>query len=125
MIKLQCVIYYQWIRLNELYKLMKSFFQISISKPKNIQTTRILIKVQCINRIFEYFSKTKKYSNHENIDQSTMYYISTDSTRQALQTNGKLFFQNQESFLELVQVQNFILICQSVFGFVLSLLYIY
>ena len=51
LIKLQCVIY-QWIRLNELYKLMESFFQISISFPsywpKNIQIAWIFIEVQCV-----------------------------------------------------------------------------
>ena len=35
--------------------------------------------------------KPKKYLNRVNIDQSAMYYISMDLTRQALQTNGKLF----------------------------------
>ena len=52
---------------------MESFFQISIlfqiigQKTKNIQTAWILIEVKCIT------------------------YISMDLTRQALQTNGKLF----------------------------------
>ena len=38
-----------------------------------------------------HWPKTKKYSNRVNIDQSAMYYMSMDLTRQALQTNGKLF----------------------------------
>ena len=73
LIKLKCVVY-QCIRHYKLYKLMKSsfFFQISIS-------------------FSNYWPKAKKYSNPVNIDQSTMYYISMDLIRQALQTNGKLF----------------------------------
>ena len=57
LIKLQCV-KYQWICLNELYKLMKSFFEtsnsFSISWPKNenyIQSNNvawILIRLQCV-----------------------------------------------------------------------------
>ena len=56
------------IRLNELYKLMESFFQILNSfqnfgqKSKNIQTIReawILIKVQCI--IYQWIWLDKLY----------------------------------------------------------------
>ena len=73
LIKLQCVIN-QWIRFNELYKVMENIFfkfqfrfQIIGWKPKNIQTACILIEVQCI-------------------------FISMDLTRQ---TNGFFFrFQN-------------------------------
>ena len=71
MIKLQCVIYL-WIRLNEFYKQMESFFQISIL-------------------FSNYWPKTEKYSNRVNIDRSAMCYISMDLTRQPLQTNGELF----------------------------------
>ena len=75
MSKLQCVIY-QWICLNELYKLLKSFFKFQISflnfgqKTKNIQKNREV--AMCI-------------------DQIAMCYISMDLSQQALQTNGKLF----------------------------------
>ena len=57
--------YFIWIRLDKLYKLMEGFFQISIS-------------------FSNYWPKTEKYSNRVNADQSAMYYISMDSTRQAL-----------------------------------------
>ena len=53
LIKVQCVTY-QWIRLNELYKQMESFFQISISFQN-------------------YWPKTEKYSNLVNIDRSALY----------------------------------------------------
>ena len=33
-----------------------------------------------------------------------MYYISIDLTLQALETNGKFFFQISESFIELVTI---------------------
>ena len=65
---------HHWIRLDELYKAMESFFkfwlifQIIGRKPKNIQTN----------------------SEGVNIDQISIFYISVDSSRQALQTNGKL-----------------------------------
>ena len=65
------------------HKLMESFFQFQIHfriigrKQKNIQT------------------------NIVNIDQSAIYHISINSSRQALQINGKLFFQISESFFEL------------------------
>ena len=71
LIKLQCVIY-QWIRLNNLYKLLESFFHISIS-------------------FLNYWLETEKYSNRVNIDRSAMYYISMDLTRQALQ-HGFLYY---------------------------------
>ena len=74
LIELQCVIY-QWIRFDKLYKLLANFFQILIS-------------------FSNYLPITEKYLNHVNIDQSEMYYISMDLTRQALQTNGKRFFLN-------------------------------
>ena len=116
LIKLQCVTY-QWICLNELYKIIESFFQIQISfryfgwNPKNIQTNReawILIVLQCViyqwirldklykfffsnfNFFSNYWPKSKKYSNSVNIDQIAMCYISMDLTRQTLQNNGKL-----------------------------------
>ena len=41
--------------------------------------------------VSELMAKTEKYSNRLNIDRSAMYYVSMDLTRQALQTNGKLF----------------------------------
>ena len=66
---------HQWICLNELYKLMKRFFQIS-------------------NSLSKFRPKTEKYSNEYrgvNIDQIAMCYISMDLSRQALQTNGKFF----------------------------------
>ena len=73
MIKLQYGIY-QWIRLNELYKLMIFFFQVGFRNfgrnPKNIQTG-------------------------VNIDQIAMCYISwMDLTRHGLQTNEKFLFSN-------------------------------
>ena len=78
---------HHWILLNGLYKLMESFFQIRFwifaRKLKNIQT----------NKRHEYWSKE-------------MYYISMDLTRQALQTNVKLFsnfgiiFQISYNFLK-------------------------
>ena len=69
LIKFQCVVY-QWIRLNELYKVMKRFFsnfklvfEILTEKfdwkPKNIQTNSeawILIKVQCVTHINGFVS---------------------------------------------------------------------
>ena len=68
----------QWIRLNELYKLMESFFT-------NLKS------------VFELLAGTEKYSNKwqgGNIDLSAMCYTSMDLTRQALQTDGKIFFSN-------------------------------
>ena len=61
LIKLQCVIY-QWICLYELYKLMESFFHISIS-------------------FSDYWPKVKKYSNMVNIDQSAIIIsdVATDT----------------------------------------------
>ena len=83
MVKLQCVIH-QWVRLNELYKLMECFFfefQISFRnfgrKLKNIQK----------NRRREYW-------------QIAMCYTSIDSSQPALQTNEKFFFQISESFFD-------------------------
>ena len=52
------------------------------------------------NFVFELLTETEKYSNCVNMDQSAMCYISMDLTRQALQTNGKLFFQISQSFFE-------------------------
>ena len=37
-----------------------------------------------------------------NIDQSTICYISIDSSQLPLQTNGKLFFSNSEFFFGLM-----------------------
>ena len=57
------------------HKLMKSFSAIS-------------------NLISNYRLKTEKYLNEKqsgNIDKNAMFYVSMDSIRQALQTNGKLF----------------------------------
>ena len=49
LIKLQCVLnIYQWIRLNELYKLLESFFQI-------------------LNSFSSYWPKFKKYSTHNKV----------------------------------------------------------
>ena len=45
-----------------------------------------------------YWPKIEKYSNRVNIDRSAMYYISMDETRQALQTNGKLFLKFRDHF---------------------------
>ena len=74
MIKLQCVIY-KWIRLDELYKLIETFFS-------NFKL------------ILNYWQKPKKILNEKramNIDRSAMCnnmrYTSIDSSRHALQTN--------------------------------------
>ena len=47
--------------------------------------------------VFEFLAENIIFSNQYQgviIDQSVMCYISMDSSRQALQTNGKLFFLN-------------------------------
>ena len=44
----------------------------------------------------KFWPKTEKYSTEwrdVNIDQIAMYYISMDSSQQALQINGKIFFK--------------------------------
>ena len=54
-----------------------------------------------------YWPKTEKYSNElqgVNINQSAIYYISINLSRQALQISEKLFFQISESFFELVTI---------------------
>ena len=60
---------HQWIRLNELYKLMESFFKFKIcfringQKPKNIQTDSdawIFIKEQCVIYQWIHFDKLYK-----------------------------------------------------------------
>ena len=69
---------HQWIRLNELYKLLESFcFQISNSFSNIWPKTLIF---------------SKEYRG-VNIDQIAMCYISMDSSQRALQTNEKFFFQ--------------------------------
>ena len=59
----------QWIHLNELYKLMESFF------------SKFLIHFRIFSR------KQKHFQRGVNNDQITMCYISMDSSQQALQTN--------------------------------------
>ena len=80
MIELQCVVY-QWIRLNELYKLMKSFFQISFEnlgqKQKKFKPL-ILIEVKCI--VYQWIRLDKLYKLMES------------------------FFQISELFFELVTI---------------------
>ena len=79
LINLQFVIY-QWIRLNELYKLMESFFKFRFQiigwKQKNIQTAWILMEVQWI--IYQWIWLDKLYELMES------------------------FFQISESFFKLV-----------------------
>ena len=73
---------YQWIRLNELYKLMGSLFQISYS-------------------FSNFWPKTEHFSNEYqgvNIDQITICYISMDLFQRVVQTYENLFFQFQFSF---------------------------
>ena len=58
--------------------------------------------------VFELLAENRKYSNEWRgviIDQITMCYISMDSSRRALQTNGKLFIIS-ESFFKLVKKKN-------------------
>ena len=55
--------------------------------------------------VFELLAENRKYSNEwrsVNIDQIAMCYISMNSSRRALQTNGKLFIIS-ESFFKLVR----------------------
>ena len=82
MIKLQCFTY-QRIRLNELYKIMESFFQI-------------------LNSFLNFWLKTENFQKNSyrgvKIDQIAMSYISMDLTLQALQTYVKLFFKFRNHF---------------------------
>ena len=64
-----------WFCLNELYKLMESFFQIFWGKPK-------------------FFQRIKG----RNIYQIAMCYISLDLSQQALQINGKFFWNSKLVF---------------------------
>ena len=83
LIKSQFVMY-QCIRLEKLYKLIESFFKISIS-------------------FSNYWPIIKKYSNRVNIDRSAMYHyqwISLDKLYKLMEN----FFQILESFLELVTI---------------------
>ena len=74
---------YQWIRVNELYKLMKNFFQIGFRnfgrKPKNIQTG-------------------------VNIDQIAICYISWIWLDKVHKLMESFYFQISESFFELVTI---------------------
>ena len=83
MIKLQCVVH-QWICLDKL-----------------LQTNGKLFPKKKSNLFLNYWPKTEIFLNEKrgvNIDQIAMFYISMDLSREALQTNGKLFFQISESF---------------------------
>ena len=72
--KLQCVVY-QWIRLNELYKLLERFFN-----------------VQFVFKFLAENGKNPFFSNRGvNINQIAIFYVSMDSYERTLQTNEKLF----------------------------------
>ena len=73
LIKLQCVIY-QWICLNELFKIMETFFSISFSN---------------------YWPKTEKYSNCIEIDWSANGF---DSTVTSSINKWKAFFKFRNHF---------------------------
>ena len=81
MIKLQCVIY-QWIRLNELYKLIEAFVKFQIGfrnfghEPNYIQKNSeawILIKLQCV--IYQWNRLDKLYKLMESFFQISIPFI--------------------------------------------------
>ena len=57
---------------------------------RHLQTNKKLFSSVEIS-FSNYWPKIENYSNRVNIERSAMCYISIDSTRQALQTNVKLF----------------------------------
>ena len=77
MIKLQCV-KYQWIRLNEFYKLMESFFS----------HFEFVFKLSARNRFFFFQINSEAWIL---VKLQCVSYISMDSSRRALQTNERLF----------------------------------
>ena len=76
---------HQWICLDELYKLLESFFS---NKFKLV--FELLTEDQKLY-IFRSSANNSAKSKGVNIDQSAMCYISMDLSQQALQTNGKRF----------------------------------
>ena len=88
---------HQWIRLNELYKLMENFFKFQISfgingrKPKNIQTNSeawILIKVQCV--IYQWIRFDKFYKLMESFFQISNLFSNYWQTTDKYSTNNKV-----------------------------------
>ena len=86
----KCLIILQWIRVNELYKLMESFFQIRFriigQKPKNIKTNSeawISIKVQCV--IYQWIRHDKFYKQME------YFFSNFEFVFELLAENRKIF----------------------------------